>query len=235
MKLYYEHSERIVVRNIKLFFSLIKRAPKDENKNKKWQEALNVGYIRRLNGMVCIQHFKDTDLKQATKTQPVILRPGAVPSMPSIALIKQNEKSSNLSNDNIIDERVDTIETTETTETAETNKTTSRCNPSYKTDKGCDHLKVDTEDKQSLKTSHNDLIARHNIEVAKFEAKIRKLEAQLAELLKNKKFDGIKSKRHQNSKKKMKETLTQMQKKNLLNQNVVNFVKVIIVKIVIIL
>lgn len=189
----------------------MKRAPKNLDENKKWQEALNVSYM--LNGLVCIQHFKDTDLKPATKTRPVELRPSAVPFI---------SEALNLSNDSNENNIIETVETTETS---------CQCNPSCKS---CDRLKIDCGKLQTLRTTHMNLIARHDIEVAQFQAKIRRLETQLADLRCSRKAEWMNSKRNQNSKKKIKETLKQMQKENLLNQNVVDFVEVLIVLIVII-
>lgn len=130
----------------------MKRAPKDLNENGKWQRALNVNVM--LDGMICIQRFKESDLKPATKTRPVSLRAGTVPSI--IHVIHQQSEA--LQKNDVVcngdEENVDAVitiaQTTSTTtvaSTIETMETTCR---------SCDILKIDNEE---LRRSHINLIA----------------------------------------------------------------------------
>lgn len=202
----------------------MKRAPKDLNENGKWQRALNVNVM--LNGMICIQHFKESDLKPATKTRPVALRAGTVPSI--IHVIHQQSEASQ-KNDVVCngdEENVDAVITiAQTTSTTTVVSTASTIETMETTCRSCQILKIDNEE---LRRSHINLINCHNLEVAKFESKIKRMENQLAEVRQSKKLDRMKLKHTQDSKTKMKETLTRMRKENLLNQEVVNFVEVLI-------
>lgn len=173
-----------------------------------------------LNGMICIQYFKESDLKPATKTRPVALQPGAVPT-----IIHQQsetpEKKDVFYNED--EENVDAVITI--AQTTATNTVASTIETVETTCRSCEILKTENEE---LRRSHLNLITSHNVEVAKFESKIKKMENQLTELRQSKKIDRMKSKYNQDSKNKMKETLTRMRKEKLLNQEVVNFVEVLI-------
>lgn len=87
--------------DVSIFFN---RIPKDEKKAEEWKKAISPH--ANLNGMICINHFCESDLLRSAKSSNVLLKAGVVPSIFEIHFIDCENASDVVE----IPEKVESVE-----------------------------------------------------------------------------------------------------------------------------
>lgn len=169
------------------------RFPNDDEKNKQWRDALEINVDHRVSGTVCIEHFRETDFKRRDEYH-VILKPDAIPSLQAIPDIVNSEMHTRGIGVIAIDE-------------------CSRMDPETSCNKssGCKRCKEYVSEMQRMQLNYEFSIQKHKVKEEGMEKKIKDLRKRLRKA-------NINAYYLQTVKKKLCQTINELKKANLLNE-----------------
>lgn len=125
-----------------------------------WEEAISphvlnrLGPLDQISGMICTEHFTEADILPATKSQPIRLKKGAVPTI--FKPFKPTEQQI---------EHIANIEVIDVPSRPSLSSASSLCDPSDRPDPEClPHLPDHCENCQYLEVNNRELKQIHLIE-----------------------------------------------------------------------
>lgn len=185
--------------------------------NGHWKEEISphvLGPLDQISGMICIEHFLEADILPATKSQPIRLKKGAVPSI--FKPFKPTERQT---------EHIATIDVP------------SVSSVSYRSDS--ERLPDYCENCQCLEVHIRELKQIHLVEEKNSELKILKLETQIEKLLSTVESQSDRIKRMNDtiastrmSKENFKSQLNHLKQQQQQNKRAVDVLQVHIVQII---
>lgn len=189
--------------NVKMF-----RVPKDEGQMKLWKDALCFKENQKLQGLVCINHFDKKDISE-TKSD-TRLKKNAIPiQIHSLQCEQSTSKAPALKSDQ--SSTINQFENSITSEIVE-----------YE----CERCNINLAELDSLRTEHVQIKMEYELKISQLENRLHVLQEKLttrthdAQLLKKRlEYSKI-------TKEKLKTSLNDLKKENLLSKEVLAFVQV---------
>lgn len=212
--------------------------PQDDVSFEIWKKAITPHTGRPLNGMICINHFSEEDLIPATKSKPVGLKKGAIPSIFSSA----TEQDTELIQNTVFVDPVENADVSVRSSKCNSSSpaipvTLSPINVSSTIDEPHQNTQIvcSSEFCQILQAQYNDLRNEYSAEqidsrmkISNLEHQIKKLKATISVQTERIKRLDVKVARTCKAKESLQNLIEELKQQNLLSKDVANILEVVI-------